>query len=132
LSDFSVLIHLLTLRINRNHNEFISQFIVVHSYSVYSMKKPPGPELAKGMIFMVIGNFLMTYVFAHNIAVWNPGISVASMAMSAAFFTWQGFYLPGDLEATVWEKKSWKLFFINTGHHFVSVLVAAIILTHMR
>lgn len=103
-------------------------------------EKPPGSELAKGMIFMVIGNFLMAYVFAHNIAVWtpqtwghpDPGISPASMASSAAFFTWLGFYFPGDLGSVVWERKSWKLFFINTGHHFVSLLIAAIVLTHIK
>ena len=31
--------------------------------------KPDGGAMAKGMIMMVIGNFLMAYVFAHNIAV---------------------------------------------------------------
>lgn len=103
-------------------------------------EKPPGSELAKGMIFMVIGNFFMAYVFAHNITVWDPqtwgqpasGMSPATNAMTAAFFTWLGFYFPGDLGSTAWERKSWKLFFINTGYHFVSLLVVAIILTHMK
>jgi hypothetical protein len=37
--------------------------------------KPASGELAKGMIFMVIGNFLMAYVFANNMAAWSyvPG-----------------------------------------------------------
>lgn len=30
--------------------------------------KPPASAMYKGMIFMVIGNFLMAYVFAHNMA----------------------------------------------------------------
>lgn len=51
--------------------------------------------------------------------------------MSATLFTWLGFYLPVDLGAVAWEKKSWKLFGINTGYHFTMLLVAAVILTLM-
>jgi hypothetical protein len=98
--------------------------------------KPPGSELAKGMIFMVIGNFLMAWVFAHNMAAWSyvPGanqMSPIASIMSATIFTWLGFYVPVDIGAVTWEKKSWKLFFINTGYHFMMLLVAATILTYM-
>ena len=102
-------------------------------------QKPPAGALAKGMIIMVIGNLLMAYVFAHNIAVWNPvtwgqpAIEGADMAMafSAAFFTWLGFYLPVDLNGVAWSKHSWKLFFINTGYHLAALIVAALILVMM-
>lgn len=102
-------------------------------------EKPPGSALAKGMIFMIIGNFLMAWVFAHNMAVWNPitwGLPASEMspigtAMSAAIFTWLGFFFPGDLGSVVWEKKSWTLFFINTGYHLASLIVVAMILAHM-
>jgi len=102
-------------------------------------QKPPSGALIKGMVFMVIGNFLMAYVFAHNIAVWNPvtwgqpssGMSPMSSAGQAAFFTWLGFYLPGELGRVAWEMKSWKLFAINSSYQFLSLLVAAIILSNM-
>lgn len=99
--------------------------------------KPDKSGLMKGMIFMVIGNFLFAYVFAHNIAAWQfvPGVKEMGNignALNAAFFTWLGFYLPGELGATAWEKKSWKLFGINTGYHFASLLVVAFILTYMN
>lgn len=98
--------------------------------------KPPSSEIAKGMIFMVIGNFFMAYVFAHNMVAWSyvpdmDKMSAAQNMMSAAGFTWLGFYLPGDLGSTVWEKKSMKLFAINTGYHFGCLLIAAIVLTYM-
>ena len=101
--------------------------------------RPGKKEMIKGMVFMIIGNFLMAWVFAHNMAVWNPvtwglppsGMSPAANATMAAIFTWLGFYFPGDLGSTTWERKSWKLFFINTGYHFVSLLVVAMILAHM-
>lgn len=102
-------------------------------------QKPPAGALAKGMIFMVIGNFFMAFVFAHNIAVWNPvtwGLPPSPMSpmanvMSASIFTWLGFYFPGDLGTVAWEMKSWKLFFINTGYHLVSLFVVASILIFM-
>ena len=102
-------------------------------------QKPPAGALMKGMIIMIIGNFLMAYVFAHNIAVWNPvtwglpasEVSPMAMAFSAAFFTWLGFFLPVDLNRVAWEMKSWKLFFINTGYHLVALIVVALILTLM-
>jgi hypothetical protein len=98
--------------------------------------KPASGELAKGMIFMVIGNFFLAYVFAHNIAAWSyvPGTAEMSMTqniLSSTIFTWLGFYLPVDIGVVTWEKKSWKLFFINTGYHFMMLLVASLILTLM-
>ena len=85
---------------------------------------------------MVIGNFFMADVFAHNMAAWSfvPGaatMSATSSILSSAGFTWLGFYLPIDLSAVAWEKKSWTVFGINTVYHFLTLLVAAIILTYM-
>lgn len=102
-------------------------------------KKPSSSALIKGMIFMVIGNFLMAWVFAHNMAAWSPvswglppsGMSPFSNAMMAAVFTWLGFFFPTDLGTVAWENKSWKLFFINTGYHLASLFVVAMILAYM-
>jgi hypothetical protein len=98
--------------------------------------KPAGGQIAKGMIFMVIGNFFLAYVFAHNIAAWSyvPGTEAMPPAikiMNSTVFTWLGFYLPVDLSTVAWENKSWKLFAINTSYHFMMLLVASVILTYM-
>lgn len=102
-------------------------------------EKPPAGAMIKGMVIMVIGQFLMAWVFAHNIAAWNPvtwGLEHSevpgwSNALMAAIFTWLGFFVPQDLSVIAWENKSWKLFFINTGYHFFTLLIAAMILVHM-
>ena len=102
-------------------------------------QKPPAGAMAKGMIIMIIGNFLMAFVFAHNIAAWNPvtwGLPATteptmSLAFKAAFFTWLGFFLPLDLNTVAWEMKSWKLFFINTSYHLLSLIIVALILMMM-
>jgi len=98
--------------------------------------KPSSGTLAKGMIFMVIGNFFMAYVFAHNMMAWSfvPGMKEMppwGTIANSTVFTWLGFYLPMDLSQVAWENKSWKLFAINTGYHFAMLLVASIILTFM-
>lgn len=98
--------------------------------------KPPAGAMAKGMVFMVIGNFFLAYVFAHNMAAWSfvPGnaeMGAVGNIINATIFTWLGFYLPVDIGTVTWENKSWKLFAINTGYHLVMLLVAATILTLM-
>lgn len=99
--------------------------------------KVEGSAIAKGMILNLIGNFFLAYVLAHNIAAWSyvPGIGEIGIwgnIISSAVFTWLGFYVPVDLNTVAWERKSWKLFFINTGYHLVTVFVASTILTLMR
>jgi hypothetical protein len=96
-------------------------------------KKPPSSVMIRGMLMMLIGGFLMVYVFAHNIFVWNhfmgdqkPG--VAQNAFAAAFFTFLGFYLPQHLSKVAWEGSSWKLFFINCGHNLIGLFIVALIL----
>jgi len=98
--------------------------------------KPPANAMIRGLIFSVIGNFLLAYVFAHNNAAWSfvPGageMSATENILSASIFTWLGFYVPGDLSRVAWEGASWKLFGINTAYHFTILLVAAVILTLM-
>ena len=101
--------------------------------------KPAASVMVKGMAIMVIGNFLMAFVFAHNIAVWNPvtwgqaasEMSMGQIACASAFFTWLGFFLPQDLGRIAWENASWKLFFINTVYHYLSLLITAMILVMM-
>jgi hypothetical protein len=97
----------------------------------------PDPKIMmKGMAFNLIGNFFMAYVLAHNNAAWSfvPGMDQMGKVgtiLNSAIFTWLGFYVPYHLGAIVWESRSWKLFFINTGYALVSLLVVSGILTYM-
>ena len=98
-------------------------------------EKPKSSEMTKGVVFMLIGNFFLAWVLAHNIAAWDhvpSDMTANANAISAAIFTWLGFFFPVDLGSVAWEKKSWKLFGINTSYHFLSLLVVAMILVHMN
>ncbi|TNE78745.1 MAG: DUF1761 domain-containing protein [Bacteroidetes bacterium] len=103
-------------------------------------QKPPASVFIKGLVLMIVGQFLMAWVFAHNIAVWNPetwGLAASAemakgkMAFMAAVFTWIGFYLPSDLSRMAWENPSFKLFGINTVYHFLTLLVASLAINFM-
>jgi hypothetical protein len=99
-----------------------------------------GGDLAKGLAANVVGAFLLAFVLANNIAAWTPsswGVQAVaygpiSQALQAAVFSWLGFFLPPLLNGTVWEARRWSLLAINGGYYLVSLLVAALLITHLR
>lgn len=98
---------------------------------------PDKRAMYKGMLLMVIGNFLTAYVLSHDIFVWLhfPGMEKMSQlqtAWMASFFIWLGYYVPTHLGATVWEKKSWKLTFINLSYHLATLFIAALFITYIK
>jgi hypothetical protein len=103
----------------------------------FDMNGTPGKgEMVRGLIFSLIGNFLLAFVLAHNNAAWGfvpemKGASPVGIIANSAIFTWLGFYLPVDLNRVSWERASWKLFGINTVYHLLSLVIAASILTFM-
>jgi Protein of unknown function (DUF1761) len=102
-------------------------------------KKPAANEMIKSLGLNILGNFFLAYVLAQNIAAWTPktwglatpGLAPISQSMTAAFFVWLGFVVPVLLNGVAWEKKSWKLFAINGGYYFFTLLIAALIITHL-
>lgn len=101
--------------------------------------KPAPGSMRRGMILMVIGAFLTAYVLAHTVEIWRPSTwkvgadsPNAVYGFASAFFTWIGFYVPVLLSSVAWESRSWKLFGINAGYYFTSLLAAAMILAFWR
>jgi len=101
--------------------------------------KPDAAAMKRSMIIMIVSAFLTAYVLAHMIEVWRPSTwnagadaPEATYGFYSAFFTWIGFYVPVLLGGVAWESKSWKLFGINAGYHFVALLAAGMILAFWR
>ena len=97
--------------------------------------RPDGKAMAKGMALMVVGNFLFAWILAFYLAGWKfiPGsaqMGTLSFAINSALSAWIGFFVPVHLSRVVWEKHSWKLFFINSGYHLVATGVVALILAY--
>lgn len=101
--------------------------------------KPTKPQMTRAMILMVVGAFLTAYVLAHSVTVWRASTWKAgadgpswSYGFFGGFFTWIGFFVPVLFSAVAWEGKTWKLFGINAGYHFVSLQIMGMILAHWR
>jgi hypothetical protein len=100
-------------------------------------EKPKTGLMLRGMLFMVIGNFLTAYVIAHDVFAWSlvPGMADMGSDMGpvlmTSFFIWLGYYVPTHIGATTWERRSWKLTLINLGYHFATLFVAALIIIKM-
>ena len=97
--------------------------------------RPDKQTMLKGMALMLIGNFLFAWVLAFYLAGWQyiPGAKEMRplvTGVNSAISVWIGFYVPVHLSRIVWEKHSWKLFFINSGYHLVATVVVAVILSY--
>ena len=97
--------------------------------------RPDKKAMLKGMVLMVIGNFLFAWVLAFYLAglQYIPGAKEMSpfvIGINSAISVWIGFFVPVHLSRVVWEKHSWKLFFINSGYHLVATIVVALILSY--
>jgi len=100
-------------------------------------EKPEPSAMIKSIAINTFGTFLLVWVFAHNIAVWNPttwGLSPSEMSdgmniAMAAIWTWLGFFIPVQLSHVAWGKASWKLFAINSMYHLLNLFIIASIIT---
>jgi hypothetical protein len=98
-------------------------------------RRPEKKEMLKGMSLNFIGTFLFAWVLAFYLAGWKfiPGATEMNpliTGINSAISVWVGFFIPVQLNRVVWEKHSWKLFFINSGYHFVSTATVAMILSY--
>jgi hypothetical protein len=98
------------------------------------------PALLRGLAINLLCCFLMAFVLANQMGAWSPlswgfkGPAPAPLgqALSAAGFTWLGFFVPVLLNTVAWEGRSWKMFAIHGGYYFFALLIAALILAYWR
>jgi hypothetical protein len=103
-------------------------------------KKPEKGVMIRAFSIQAVGIFLTSYVMTHSLQVWFPtawghaedGGSPSMFAVMSAFFTWLGFYVPLQANKVAWELRPWKVFFINTGHDFLNLLIINLILANWR
>lgn len=94
-------------------------------------QKPGSGVMIRGMILMIIGALLTSYVLASNASAWHgvmPDAMPAMFGFMGGFFTWLGFYVPQLFHGVSWEGKSWKLFWINAFHAFFALQIISMIL----
>ncbi len=87
------------------------------------MKKGMG---GKAMAIEFVGNLIMAFVLAA--AIRSCGAQGITGGLAAGFFNWLGFVAVVQIHSVIFEMKSWKLFFINTGFQLVGLLLMGAIL----
>ncbi len=102
-------------------------------------EQPPTGALVKSLLLTVFSVFLVAFVMANNMAAWTPAAWGSALppttpvehALSAAFFTWIGFFVSNLLLGVAWEKRSWTLFAIDAGYYLVLLLAIAFTTAHL-
>jgi len=91
-------------------------------------------KMARSIIFMIIGAFLMNFVLANDIIFSNTFLNIggASGGMQSALWLWLGFVAPVSIGIVIWENKPWKLWFLNAGYYLFVLLVAGAIIGTWR
>jgi uncharacterized protein DUF1761 len=98
--------------------------------------KLTGAQMARGMVLMIVGAFLVMFVLDHSFIAYRDayrldgerldGITIAD-GLQGAFFTWLGFFVPVLWGVVAWENKPWSFFLVNAGYYLITLLIAGVL-----
>ena len=93
---------------------------------IKEMKPSVGP-----MAIGLIGSLVMSFVLAHAVIFANAFMKTDGLGggLMCGFFNWVGFVAPVTLGVVIYEKKSWKLWFLNNGYWLIALLAMGAILS---
>jgi len=79
---------------------------------------------------MFISVLVMAGVLAHNLVFGSAFLNLSGVTagIQVGFWNWLGFVVPVSLGTVLWERKPWKLWFINAGYYLVVMVKMGIIL----
>lgn len=78
-------------------------------------------------VYTVVGAAIMLIVLGNVLAL--AGAADLVSAATVAFALWLAFVAAGSAMNSVFEGRSWTLFYINSGYHLVNMVLGAVILT---
>ncbi len=86
--------------------------------------------MGKSYALMFVGSLVTAYVLSHFLVFASAYMEAAgvSAGFMAGFWVWLGFIAPVTLGSVLWEGKSWKLWILNNGYQFLSLVIAGVIL----
>lgn len=83
-------------------------------------------QLPKALATDFVCSFIMMFVLAHMV-LWAK-VDTAATGAFVGFLNWLGFVAMVQIITTVYEKKSFKLFFINSGFILINLLIGGAIM----
>ena len=110
---------------------FGKKWVKLQGWSKDDMEKMKEKGMSKTYLLAFVGSLLMSFVLFHALvfAATYLNASGINAGVMAGFWNWLGFVAPVTLGMVLWEGKSWKLWFLQTGYYLVSLCVMGIILT---
>lgn len=105
---------------------FGKEWIALMGWDVKKVKKPTSDEMTKNMIGGVVSAGLMAFVmsrFADSV-----GANTWLFGMQLGFWVWLGFIATVAVGGVLWERRPWKLYFINAGYWLASMLMMGAII----
>ncbi|MEK7561082.1 MAG: DUF1761 domain-containing protein [Patescibacteria group bacterium] len=101
-----------------------------YKFDTPEAKREMQKKAMPGYIGSFIGALVMAYVLAHALvfASTYTGTYGIAAGLMVGFWNWVGFVAPVTVGIVFWEKKPWKLWFINASYWLVLLLVMGVIL----
>lgn len=90
-----------------------------------AMKHMP-KSMAIHFVTLLVTAWILSHVIQMSGAFYQK--SGIGTGLTTGFFIWLGFYATTLVNSVLWEMRSWKLYFINAGSHFVGLLLMGSIL----
>lgn len=82
-------------------------------------------------VLMIGTSFLMALVLSYVISFYGSYNVLQPSALTgvvAALWVWLGFIVPVTMSPVLWEKRPWKLWFINASYYLVSLVIMGAVL----
>ena len=87
-------------------------------------------DMTKTYALMIVTTLLTAYILSHLTVFATTYMNTSGVAggLSSGFWIWLGIAVPLIMDGQLWEKKPWKLFYINAGYRLASFLIMGAIL----
>jgi hypothetical protein len=92
------------------------------------MKAKGMPSMWRSYLIMFIGALVMAFVLAHVLVAFGNVMGGIDSGVSAGLWMWIGFVAPVTIGSVLWEKRSWRYWFITSGYYLVSLILMSIII----
>lgn len=88
-------------------------------------------DMWKSTIFMIVGSLITSYVLLHSLVYGSAYTHVYGIkaGLMVGFWNWLGFIAPVTIGVVLWERKSWKLWFLNAGYYLANLLIIGMVLS---
>lgn len=109
---------------------FGKQWIRLSGMTDEQLANAKASGMKKEFGIVILTSFLMTYVLAHALVFASSYLHVEGVqaGLTAGFWNWLGFIVPVTISPVLWEKKPWKLWFLNIGYYLVLLSCVGVLL----